>query len=84
MVIHKHQLDYLISSCRQHADVINMYYVCKKKALPSKYMNDLVVRKRPLKDPAKVLDLIDGLMEYCDEIEEFRSKLQRLKDDLNS
>ena len=44
--IPKHVLDHLISSCRSHADVLNMHYICNKQKLPTRFMNDLIIRKR--------------------------------------
>jgi hypothetical protein len=84
MEIPKHKIDYLISSCRAHADVLNMSYICAKKNLQARYMNDLVVRKKPHKDATKILSLIDGILEYCDEVDNLRSKIERLRDEINS
>jgi len=82
--IPKHVLDYLISSCRSHADVLNMHYICKKKSLPTRYMNDLVGRKKPLKNRDKIELLLRGLMEYCEEVEELRSKIKRVIDEIST
>lgn len=84
MNIPKHVLDYLISSCRENIDVLNMSYITSKKNLPSRYMNDLVVRKRPLKNADKVMALIEGILEYCDEVDVVRSKVERVRDEINS
>lgn len=84
MEIPKHILDYLISSCRENIDVLNLSYITSKKNLPARYMHDLVVRKRPLKNPEKVLALIDGILEYCDEIDVIRSKVEKVKYEINS
>jgi hypothetical protein len=84
MNIPKHILDYLISSCRENIDVLNMSYITSKKNLPLRYMNDLVVRKRPLKNPEKVMTLIDGILEYCDEVDIIRSKIEKIKDEINT
>jgi hypothetical protein len=82
--IPKHVLDYLISSCRSHADVINMYYICKKKGLSTRYMNDLVGRKKPLKNREKIEVLLQGLIEYCDEVDELRSKIEKVIDEIST
>lgn len=82
--IPKHVLDYLISSCRYHADVLNMHYICKKKNLPTRYMNDLVGRKKPLKNREKIEVLLQGLIEYCEEVEELRSKIEKVIDEIST
>jgi hypothetical protein len=82
--ISKHVLDYLISSCRSHADVLNMHYICKKKNLPTRYMNDLVGRKKPLKNREKIDLLLQGLIEYCDEVDELRSKIEKVIDEIST
>ena len=82
--ISKHVLDYLISSCRSHADVLNMHYICKKKNLPTRYMNDLVGRKKPLKNREKIELLLGGLIDYCNEVEELRSKIQKVIDEIST
>jgi hypothetical protein len=84
MNIPKHILDYLIYSCRENIDVLNISYITSKKGLPVRYMHDLVIRKRQLKNPEKVMSLIEGILEYCDEVDIIRSKVEKVRDEINS
>jgi hypothetical protein len=47
-------------------------------------MNDLVGRKKPLKNREKIEVLLQGLIEYCDEVDELRSKIQRVIDEIST
>ena len=82
--IAKHVLDYLISSCRSHADVINMHYICRRKGIPPRYMNDLIGRKKPLKDNERIRLMLSGLIEYCDEVDILRSKIEKVIDEIGT
>lgn len=82
--IPKHVLDHLISSCRSHADVLNMHYICNKQKLPLRFMNDLIIRKKPLKNRDKIDLMLQGLINYCDEVEELRLKIQKIIDEIGT
>lgn len=82
--IPKHVLDHLISSCRSHADVLNMHYICNKQKLPLRFMNDLIIRKKPLRNREKIDLMLQGLIDYCDEVDQLRLKIQKIIDEIGT
>ena len=73
-----------IKTCRSHADVLNMAYINHKCGNGQRWMSDIVGRKKPIRDKEKVIQVINSILEYCDEVEEMRGKIERLKHEIET
>ena len=47
-------------------------------------MSDIVGRKKPIRDHEKVMKVIDSILLYCDEVEQMREKIERLKHEIEA
>jgi len=75
---------HIISTCRKYADVLNLAYINSKCAFGYNYVTDLVSRKKPLRDKEKALMVLDAMLEYCDEVDEFREKIEAIRDEVKA
>lgn len=73
-----------IKVCRSHADVLNMAYINHMCGNGQRWMSDIVGRKKPIRDRDKVMKVINSILLYCDEVEEMRGKIERLKDEIEA
>jgi hypothetical protein len=73
-----------IKTCRSHADVLNMAYINHKCGNGQRWISDIVGRKKPIRDQEKVMKVINSILEYCDEVEKFREKIERLKHEIET
>ena len=73
-----------IKTCRSHADVLNMAYINHKCGNGQRWMSDIVGRKKPIRDKEKVIQVINSILEYCEEVEEMRGKIERLKHEIET
>jgi uncharacterized protein YeeX (DUF496 family) len=73
-----------IKTCRSHADVLNMAYINHMCGNGQRWMSDIVGRKKPIRDKEKVIQVINSILEYCDEVEEMRGKIERLKHEIEA
>lgn len=73
-----------IKTCRQYADVLNMSYINHKCGENVRWMSDIVGRKKPIRDAEKVLKVLDSLLEYCDEVEQMREKIDKIRDEVHT
>jgi hypothetical protein len=73
-----------IKTCRSHADVLNMAYINHMCDNGQRWMSDIVGRKKPIRDREKVMKVIDSILLYCDEVEQMREKIERLKHEIEA
>jgi hypothetical protein len=73
-----------IKTCRSHADVLNMAYINHMCGNGQRWMSDIVGRKKPIRDRDKVMKVIDSILLYCDEVEQMREKIERLKHEIEA
>jgi hypothetical protein len=75
---------HIISTCRKYADVLNLSYINSKCEFGYNYVTDLVSRKKPLRDPEKVLMVLDAMIKYCEEVEEFKEKIEAIRNEIKA
>ena len=73
-----------IKICRSHADVLNMAYINHMCGNGQRWMSDIVGRKKPIRDREKVMKVINSILQYCEEVDEMREKIERLKHEIEA